>query len=534
MRIPPALDTDPGAGLSSFPFYGIRWADIAAAFALTLIGFFWFSSHADFPVEYHPDEPSKVEQLRSGEFNFRHPILLLQTAKVFLGDRNLQEMAPREIGVVARRATALFAGGLIGLGYLVGVLLGGRTAGIAAGTLLLLNGHLYELSHYLKEDPAVAFGFVLFALALLLFGRKASFWTVAGLGVATGIAVSAKAVGVVLLPVALAAIWWQAPGTSFKRLFANTGILLVALAGVFIAINFPMLEAMATVRASVGVEVDKAVLGHGGVTRSVPHGVYFAVFREGTNVGVWILLTSYYFFLFLRRKEVARAEWILALLPLALWALLSFFPKTHHRYFLPGIVLLSILAAGGLLPLLRLWGLRPISKRAAAGIAILLATLVLVFQVPKLVKLHHAFASDSRAALLEFLTTLPDEVRLLQDSRGQMTPEELVAIGASVLGEIWKDPWSDPGESKENGPTYFLAMSGDYGRYFRGAEKTREEFREEHLRRRTYYEWVFSAGEKVWERPAGAVIYTQPKMELFRLPTLDSTRTDPIRSDGNP
>ena len=46
----------------------------AALLALLL----WaYTRHNNFPFYYHTDEPGKVEQVISGEHNYRHPLLMI-------------------------------------------------------------------------------------------------------------------------------------------------------------------------------------------------------------------------------------------------------------------------------------------------------------------------------------------------------------------------------------------------------------------------------------------------------------------------
>ena len=73
--------------------------------------------------------------------------------------------------------------------------------------------------------------------------------------------------------------------------------------------------------------------GHKGLTRNVPHGVYVVVFRRATNPVIWILLGVYYARLFTFRRRIHPAEWMLALFPILYVLILSFSPKTNHRYF---------------------------------------------------------------------------------------------------------------------------------------------------------------------------------------------------------
>ena len=48
-----------------------------------LVCLFLYSLYNGFPSDYHPDEHRKAEQVASGQFNFHHPLLLINTARFF-------------------------------------------------------------------------------------------------------------------------------------------------------------------------------------------------------------------------------------------------------------------------------------------------------------------------------------------------------------------------------------------------------------------------------------------------------------------
>jgi hypothetical protein len=110
--------------------------------------------HNDFPWYYHPDEPGKVEQvLGMRGWNFHHPMLLLSTTKWSAQMRGaMQEQAVVELG---RTMSAIFTAGAIVALSLLAYRWKGWVACGAAGLSLLFHHQLFELSHYMKEDPAL-------------------------------------------------------------------------------------------------------------------------------------------------------------------------------------------------------------------------------------------------------------------------------------------------------------------------------------------------------------------------------------------
>ena len=68
-----------GASILENP--GVR---VLALVVLFIGALFFYTRHNDFPIFYHPDEETKGVQVVTGERNFHHPLLLLNTADLIL------------------------------------------------------------------------------------------------------------------------------------------------------------------------------------------------------------------------------------------------------------------------------------------------------------------------------------------------------------------------------------------------------------------------------------------------------------------
>ena len=158
---------------------------LAGLFFLT--GIWLYTRHNDFPSFYHPDEPSKAGQVIKNEFNFNHPMLLLQTTRLISWIRDsprTQQPVTRD----GRTASALFAAGAVACLVLLAAHLRSTLAGAAAGLLVLANSQFFELAHYMKEDPALAFGIAAFFLTLVRCWLEPSTVRFVWLGVACALA----------------------------------------------------------------------------------------------------------------------------------------------------------------------------------------------------------------------------------------------------------------------------------------------------------------------------------------------------------
>lgn len=481
-----------------------RWLvpAMAAVFAVLT---FWLCVQANtFPSAYHPDEPSKARQVIAGEYNFHHPMLLLSTTRAVMAIAGVPpEVEP--VTVVGRGVSAAFTAGAVFFLTLLAARLGGIAAGFIAGALLATNHQLFELAHYFKEDPAVLFGLSATFLSLVRFDDAPTRIRAIALGAAFGLAVSGKYLGAVALPLVawvLVAQRKTLPLRGSLPLAFGAFVLVVAL------VNLPAFLQPGGFVAGLTREVGFAVGGHKGITRDVPHGVYGAVFRESTNWVVWILLVAYAATLIVRRREISRSEWLLAAFPLAYAVLLSFFPKTHHRYFLPATGLLLALAAVGAARLPRL-GL----GRWAPMVALLVA---LAVQAPRFHAYFSGFANDTRSVLARWLRDhVPPGTVIVQDKRVGL---QALGVPYELKGKLFAADVGTIEELRARGIRYVAVSPGDYGRFFLDNHKATAAGSADFQRRRAFYEALFAQGEPVFRLEAGTLQYLQPSITLYRLP----------------
>ncbi len=495
-------------------------ADFAIALATFLCAFLIFTRGNDFPAHYHPDEPSKVRQVRAEEYNFNHPLLLLQTTKGLLLTTP-EPWGQAQIVRAGRTASALFCALAAAFVALIAAHFAGPLAATATGLLVISNQQIFELAHYMKEDPALALGVCAAALAFVrcLACPTAIRW--AALGAGCALAISGKYLGALTLMLPVAALFLT--GKSWR----NAGWCLGAGLIVLLAVNLPILGSLGEFSSNLGREMDYAVSGHKGLTRPVPHGVYGAVFREATNPAIWVLLAAFYASLglawipkmtqLLRLTKPPISLVVLSIFPLVYVALLSFSPKTHHRYFLPLTFFFLLLAA-----------LAPFRFRVkqALPIGMLFLLAGLGISVSKTLEYDRGFENDARQALITFLANnLPPNAIIAQDKRvglpveGQDRFEDSgMTLPQKVVGKLFAADVGSVQELRNMGIRYVAVSDGDYGRFFLKTHKPRPEEAAEFARRKAFYEEVFSTGKLLWESPGGRLQYLQPSIKLYELP----------------
>jgi hypothetical protein len=490
---------------------------LAALFALAAL--FTYTQANRFPATYHPDEPSKARQIlnqaagKKDAYNFHHPMLMLTGTTVLtrLAGTPLEIQA---VTVAGRWVSALFTSGAVFLLVLLAALLAGPFAAFAAGALLLINHELFELAHYFKEDPALLFGVSAFFLALALYDRAPGWSRALLLGAGLGLAISGKYVGAAVAPFALFVLWQHRQAFGFGRALA---LLLLGCVLVLVAANIPILLHPHLFADGFTREVDFVVVGHKGITRSVPHGVYWKIFLDAVMPIRWLpivglLLVAYYASLWLRRRAATAAEWALAIFPIAFALMLSFSPKTHHRYFLPDSALLLVLASLVLAQLRRFrWNDRPLPAALAPA---LLAAAILV-QLPTFLDYYRGFRHEGRAAMAEYLRAhvAPGTV-IVQDKRVDL---DALGLPYEFWGKLFAADQGTIDQLRAWHVEYVAVAEGDYGRFDAKALRATDAGAADFNRRREFYHQLFAEGELIFECPPGTLQYLQPRLKLYRL-----------------
>lgn len=486
---------------------------LAAVFFIAALAL--YTRHNDFPSFYHPDEPGKARQIITGDFNFNHPMLLLQTTRMIAAIQGIP-LTPQPVTEAGRLASAIFAAGAVACLMLVASHWRGPLAALVTGLFLLSNSQLYDLAHYMKEDPSLIFGVAAFFLLLTRCGLRADPPAYALVGAGAALAASGKYLGLLVLPLAFLPVFFR-PGPRLRHALLVAG----GFAAVFTLVNHPMLFSGDALKDNFSREVGLAVHGQQGMTRPVPHGVYTGVFTMATNPAVWILVPAYYASLLVLRRRIHPAEWALAIFPIVYALVLSFSPKTHHRYFLPDTLLFTTLAAMGLCAF-------RISPPAWATPVLQVALVIagLGWSLPGLRAADLAFQNDTRRDLVAYIRGhVPADAVIVQDKRVSLPnrtdprrADSPYFLDQEVLGKSLAADVGTIDELRRRGIRYIIVSEADYGAYFTKTTRPRAEVRNEFERRKRFYERLFAEGQLLWARKGGTLQYLQPAVKLYYLP----------------
>lgn len=505
-----------------------RWERLALSvwalvlFAATLL---LHTQHNSFPYFYHPDEAEKTDQVLTGEWNFHHPMLLLSTTKVAVQSFGV-ERNPQAVVVAGRWMSAAFTAGAVLALALLAYAWRGWAASLAAGGALLLHHQLFELAHYMKEDTALLLGLALSFLAAYAFWQKPSGWRAAGLGVAVAVAISGKYLGVVALAAALPVLWLTPGGRGWRIL-----IFGAALVAVLVVVNLPLLLQFGVFEKSFGREVNLVVHGQRGLTRSVPHAQYWSVFRDNTTPVIWVLLLVFLASRWPDRRSLAPVQWLVIAFPFVFALALSFSPKTNDRYLLPATALFTLLAALGVADAGKLLG-RWMPRRWALTMCAVLLVAGQVATLPRPLdwrifsSYFAAFQRDDNAALLAWVkNALPPDAVIAKDSRIRLPDpkskddaQRYAPMPQKILAARYAADVGTMQELRDRGVTHLAVSESDYGKFFIRSLRPQPREAADFARRKVFYEELLRAGEPLFERPRGTVIYLHPGIRLYRMP----------------
>ena len=466
----------------------------ALCFGVALL---FYSGHLDFSGYAHPDEPNKISQIMRNEYNFHHPMMMIRSVHLTTNwfgkssDFEFVKLAGRWGGVICASIS-------VALLVLINGRLYGRFIAAATGIFVLSNPHLFDLAHYFKEDPWVLFGISLTLLAMLIHSEARGALSSCLLGFAASIAISSKYSAVLVLPF----VFYILLSSSIYKKRDFLVCLSCLVLGV-VVINFPAFESLTKVSNSFGHEVDSLSGESKIATRRVPHGVYSNVYWQSSTPILVLLLAVYLVSLWRKTSKTTPFEWVLLLFPLLYIVVLSFLPKTHHRYFLPVALMLACLSAAGLREIL--------DFKHGRWIACGLVFLSVAWQCPRLLEAYKGFAQDFRAEAIVFIeTNIPPNAVVLEDKNVNLpsTPRVIKRRLAP----------SDTLESlRADGITHVVVSSRQYGGLFLESSRPKKAADENFQKMRALYESLFQEGQLLKEWKTGGNLYLAPPLQIYSI-----------------
>jgi hypothetical protein len=528
----PALDADeplteaprPSAAACATSIAQILRSPRLMSAAVFLFCFVLYTRHNDFPYTYHPDEGGKVFQILKHTRNYHHPLLMLTTTEWVVRLTRVAH-SPQAVAVAGRSVTAMFAAASVVALALLAWEWQGLAAGWCAGLVLTFASDLFKTAHYFKEDPALLLGLTLSLLAAEGWRRQPSREHLRSLGIACGLALSGKYLGIVAPLAALLLVAGPAEcgGMSRRERLKGFG---AAFGLTFLAINLPLLCHPLNPFRSIGNELFGVVTSRQGLTRSIPHGIYFSDLAYSIVLPVFIFAGCHLAHMIATARRRSAVEWSATLFPIVYFTLLSFSPKTADRYLLPVTVLLTFLAVLGAAEFASLLSLSLPRLRPLVRVAALFAATgwILHASFPQFAQCYAAYQHDDRVELAAWLTAhAPAGARVAEDHRVNLAPPAAgresgaPQIAQTVLDHEFAADLGTLEELRAQGVEYVAVCHGAYDRFFSKDLRPLAADRATYERRREFYRQLFAETKLVWERPMGLVGYLQPGLRLYRI-----------------
>lgn len=403
----------------------------------------------DFPPEYHADELKKVHFIKNDIQDFYHPVLLLQISRV--ANFFCQFEDPLSVVRLGRTISALAGTAIVFIGYLLARRRMGITGSFFVAAMLALSPVLVVHAHYLKEDMLFAFFLLLSLYLLLRLLDKPSTWRKIALGAALGACYSSKYMGIVLLPIFLAAPFFlRIPSKKlFYKNFLPSSYIAIA---VFLIINFPLFSHFHQFLSGLSYEINHVFVGYVGLAGRYAVGIdeYFLGFHlrfsllPGITLIPLLLGCAYLLYHLFHWKSAADEERLFSVTLLVYYLLLEIAPLKDivdsMRYTIPLTFFLIYFAVQGARTLYK-------KKRYLLGPLLLTygLSLTLVDSSRLVYYLHH----DTRKEAQKWMEQHPGL------AKGDY-------FATQVSGTIV--PLLDPHKEKERGIQYLLASSFCYDR----------------------------------------------------------------------
>jgi hypothetical protein len=495
----------------------------AMLFAVVHVGL--VTRNVTFSYAYHWDEGGKARQVVSGKRNLNHPPLMLNVARVVHRAAG-SPASLQETTVLGRKTVALFAAVAIAVFVLLAYAIAGQTAMWLTGVLLISQPMLFRLSHYFKEDAVLLFGWGLCLWAYCKYHARPRRWSSVFLGVAVGVAMSAKYIGVLPAVCAIAMGGWTCARSDLDRRekVIQMVVLLSAIVVFVMIADFQVWLDQGIAVDSIRHEVRKQYSHNTGV------GNVFALLVSRSRWPV-IALSAIMILQKLRRRDGPMPLLVATVVPSALLlAVLSTVDRLVPRYILPIVITLEMLAALGACSLAEALRRRRPSLGAKGMVltSFLFALPVLYVQVGAMRSEMRAFsAPDPRKRLVRLVAEeMPDRSLIACDLRILLPGACGAAPGDADDGteqQFIQIPRWNRGEPimewlKRENVTH-VAVSRIYADHYLGMSEvqTKGQFSDA-AQRGQFYRELFREADLVWESEPSVNNAIAPHIQLYALP----------------
>ena len=497
-------------------------------FFLTLMVSTWGN---DFPVAYHPDEPSKVLQL-TGRFerNHRHPPLLLDLTQWVHKISGRDNTIP-SIAASGRLASALGAACVAVLFTAMSHRLAGGLAAVLVGIMVGLCPSLTLFAHYMKEDVLLVLGMTAVWASAVAFWLKPTCKMAACLGIACILAVMAKYIGVVALLVGIVLGIIRLSRLESAQKWKMSISFLIAMVLSLLVLGYHWWSNGAEAINGLKYELDHVQTGHQGLEVSFLSNLFFYGKQLFWQLQYWPAVMGVIGLVWLTcsaGKKVRLAARIALGLFLVYGLCLLLGRVSEDRYALPLVVLLSWFAAMFIEQLIR----RIPQARLRGVISIATCFFVLGAYGYMSYQVAYQFTHDGRLEMGTWVqanlnasdTVVEDMYCAMPDQRydiqtklyGKWVPKIRMKHYAADFGTI--------DQLLAKGVTHIAVCNYSYGRFLDDSrlflsENADQKMKNRDQHRREFYRDLLRSGHMVWQHQPRYVLpgLTSPSLAIYRL-----------------
>jgi hypothetical protein len=518
--------------------FRVDWGITAMMSAVFAGGLLWFTHGNRNPAFYNPEEVIRISQVIKGEWDYHRPVLfeltISITKQLFHVPDDLQSVA--ELGRVVSAFYAIAS--IVSLSLAVYFLRNGAAAALLS-FLLLCQHQFFDLAHTVNENTSLMFGAAVSLLAMVLLEQKATIPRSLFLGCSVAIAASAQYIGLLLLAPALVVVLRYGSKELRSRRIAEfiLGLLFAILVLNFSAITRLPLALMDLIQNLMSA---MAVLPEG--VNNLLKGTYWVLLLRNTTPVIWVMTGLSACLFWVQRRKLKISEVALFVIPTVYFLLLLFSPPESDLHFLPMVgftyafAVVGSASAGDLISNLheqvRGWLL-------PALIAVCLASCF--FEFVRGLRYFVAFNRDDRLDMLTWMDgNLEPGSKVIADHTA-MLPSLLAKTNQRlhfnlVRGEIKAVDANPPSlaECVTSGVTHAALSDADFERYFSHVASVAQANDVSFSAAKQFYSDIFNKGILIWRRDRGAVMYMQPGLAVYRLPTPKGGQNTEVRSQKKP
>lgn len=440
---------------SSKSHYWVLWALLALSCFLSFY-------NLGFSGQFHGDEPKKVGFILDGNQDFRHPVLMLQTARVLnsvFGFENSDRLF-----LLCRSVSAFFGVLIVWFTYLLAREILETRYALFAALAVAVSPIMVVHAHYFKEDMIFTAFSLLSLICFLKFMKQPTLGRNILWGIATGLAFSAQYKAVLLgMLYFLIPLFWSE--VNKRGLFKSIGIAFGVAFVVFVVVNYPIFLHPGKFFEGVNHEAGHLIRGHRLKIHAIPHGFSFHLFNSiipGISWGLTFLALGGLGYAAAKWREISNAEKLFLLYVAIFYFANEIIPlkpfPDFMRYMIP-VVPLLILFSCRAIPVIESWVQAVFRMRTTRSLSLPLMILFILWPLYDAIFLDYHLTRDTRSKAQQWV-----------ESSGKKVLYGRYTNTFKLNGDFRTILDVDIAGAKKSGVEYLLVSSFVYDRYLMGGK----------------------------------------------------------------